>query len=154
MQVVLAVSSESLSKLAEMADKIIAFSPGAVYSVSDSAFASCHVSQRDEQLLKMQKQIDELPRLVRSGSRHTSPRPHLKRSLSRTGAQKREDWQCWYHLGLKRKQNSEYRLVHLNGKKRDSLAGVATTSVLRSGSRKLYVNDIKTHTGLLIDTGK
>ncbi|GBN91912.1 Transposon Ty3-I Gag-Pol polyprotein [Araneus ventricosus] len=85
-QAVLVVSSESLRKLAEMADKIIEFSPGAVNSVSDSAFASCHVSQRDEQLLKMQKQIDELPRLVRSGSRHTSPRPHRKRNPSRTGA--------------------------------------------------------------------
>ncbi|GBO13175.1 hypothetical protein AVEN_72772-1 [Araneus ventricosus] len=86
-----------------MADKIIEFSPGAVNSVSGSAFASCYVSQRDEQLLKMQKQIDELSRLVRSGSRHTSPRPHSKRSPSRTGAGKREDWQCWYHFWFKEK---------------------------------------------------
>ncbi|GBM82790.1 Transposon Ty3-I Gag-Pol polyprotein [Araneus ventricosus] len=55
-------------------------------------------------------------------------------------------------LGLKRKQIA-YRLVHLNKKKCDSPAGVATASVLRGGSRKLYVNDIKTHTGFLIDTG-
>ncbi|GBN52192.1 hypothetical protein AVEN_188511-1 [Araneus ventricosus] len=54
-------------------------------------------------------------------------------------------------LGLKRKQNIAYRLVHLNKKKRDSPAGVATASVLRGGSRKLYVNDIKTRTGFLID---
>ncbi|GBM05391.1 Transposon Ty3-G Gag-Pol polyprotein [Araneus ventricosus] len=99
-QVVLAVISESLSKLVEMADKIIEFSPGAVNSVSDSAFASCHVSQRDEQLLKIQKQIDEISRLVRSGSRHASPRPHRNRSPSKTGAQKREDWQCWYHFRI------------------------------------------------------
>ncbi|GBN07810.1 hypothetical protein AVEN_208373-1 [Araneus ventricosus] len=83
-QAVLADSSKSLSKLAEMADKIIEFSPGSVNSVSDSAFASCHVSQREEQLLKMQKELEELSRLVRSGSRHTSPRPRRKRSLSRT----------------------------------------------------------------------
>ncbi|GBM82789.1 hypothetical protein AVEN_139437-1 [Araneus ventricosus] len=37
-QAVLAVSSESLSKLAKMADKIIEFSPGAANSVSDSTF--------------------------------------------------------------------------------------------------------------------
>ncbi|GBM47569.1 hypothetical protein AVEN_90276-1 [Araneus ventricosus] len=30
--------------------------------------------------------------------------------------------------------------------------GVATASVLRGGSHKLYVNDIKTHTGIFIDT--
>ncbi|GBN08277.1 hypothetical protein AVEN_12401-1 [Araneus ventricosus] len=77
-QAVSAVSSESLSKLTEMADKIIKFSPGTVNSISDSAFASCHVSQRDEQLLKMQKQIDELSRLVRSDSWHTLLRPHRK----------------------------------------------------------------------------
>ncbi|GBL78575.1 hypothetical protein AVEN_65173-1 [Araneus ventricosus] len=102
-QAVLAVNLESLSKLAEMADKIIELSPGAVNSVSESGFASCHVSQRDEQLLKMQKQMDELFRLIRSGSRHTSPRPHLTRSPLRTGAQKRENWQCWYHFRFKEK---------------------------------------------------
>ncbi|GBO18941.1 Transposon Ty3-G Gag-Pol polyprotein [Araneus ventricosus] len=56
-------------------------------------------------------------------------------------------------LGLKKKQNIAYCLVHLNKKKHDSPAGVVTASVLRGGNRKLYVNDIKTHTGFLIDTG-
>ncbi|GBM88145.1 hypothetical protein AVEN_12368-1 [Araneus ventricosus] len=87
-----------------MADKIIEFSPGAVNSVLDSGFVSCHVSQRDEQLLKMQKQIDEFSRLVRSDSRHTLPRPHRKRSPSRSGAQKRQIWQCWHHFRFKEKR--------------------------------------------------
>ncbi|GBM33185.1 hypothetical protein AVEN_83692-1 [Araneus ventricosus] len=121
-----------------MADKIIEFSPGAVNSVSDSA--SYHVSQRDEQLLKMQKQIDELSRLVRSGSRHTSPRTHRNRSPSRTGAQKREDWQCWYHFRFKEKAEHCVLPCAFKQTKRDSPAGAATASVLRGGSRKLYVN--------------
>ncbi|GBO21079.1 hypothetical protein AVEN_254521-1, partial [Araneus ventricosus] len=99
----------------------------------------------------MQKQIDELYRLFRSGSRHTSPRPHRNRSPSRTGAQKREDWQCWYHLRFKEKEHCVPPCAFKQ--KRDSPAGVATASVFRGGSRKLYVNDLKTRTGFLIDTG-
>ncbi|GBN34333.1 hypothetical protein AVEN_141352-1, partial [Araneus ventricosus] len=101
----------------------------------------------------MQKQIDELSRLVRSGLRHTSPRPHRNRSPSRTGAQKREDWQRWYHFRFKEKAEHCVLPCAFKQTKCDSPAGAATASVLRGGSRKLYVNDIKTHTGFLIDTG-
>ncbi|GBN24246.1 hypothetical protein AVEN_109688-1 [Araneus ventricosus] len=116
-----------------MADKIIELSPGALNSVSDSAFASCHVSQRDEQLFKMQKQIDELYRLVISGSRHTSPTQHRNRSPSRTGAQKREDWQCWYHFSFKEKAEHCVPPCAFKQKNSHSPAVAATASVLRDG---------------------
>ncbi|GFU09826.1 uncharacterized protein NPIL_318941 [Nephila pilipes] len=77
-QAVLAVSSENLNKLAEMADKIIEFSQGSINSVSDGNSSTDHVSRRDEQLFKMQQQLDELSRLVRSGSRHASPKPQRR----------------------------------------------------------------------------
>ncbi|GBM65258.1 hypothetical protein AVEN_46099-1 [Araneus ventricosus] len=131
-QAVLAVSSESLSNLAEMADKIIEFSPGAVNSVSDSAFASCYVHG-----------IHRRDRIA------NDVHPDLVLKNGKIG-------NASTILGLTRKQNIAYRLVHLNKtkqNKRDSPAGVATASVLRGGSRKLYINDIKTHTGFLIDTG-
>ncbi|GBN56749.1 hypothetical protein AVEN_254453-1 [Araneus ventricosus] len=115
-QVVLAVSSESLSKLAEMSDKIIEFSPDAVNSVSDSTFSSCHASQRDEQLLKMQKQIDELHRLLRSGSRHTSPNRIAIEVHQELVLKNAKIGNAGTILDLKRKQNFAYRLVHLNKK--------------------------------------
>ncbi|XP_023227792.1 uncharacterized protein LOC111634858 [Centruroides sculpturatus] len=95
-QQILAISNDSLDKLAEMADGIIA--------AADSPVSVQAVSQGDQTLqtllLDISSRLERLEGRDRSQARERSTN-RRRRSKSREGAQK--EGQCWYHQRFKEK---------------------------------------------------
>lgn len=95
-QTVLAVSSENLSKLAEMADKVIDVSSGPNISSIDSNRNNVDLNKLFEQMNLMRSEISELRKSRSNISDRNSQNRNRSRSRSRGGL-------CFYHFRFREK---------------------------------------------------
>lgn len=96
-QQILAISSDSLEKLAEMADGIMAVTDTAP---TVQAVTNCDFTNLKNMIEEMSSRLAKLE--VRSRSRSKSP---FRRQRSRSTSQDDKHAQCWYHWRFKEKAN-------------------------------------------------
>ncbi|GBM03655.1 hypothetical protein AVEN_134889-1 [Araneus ventricosus] len=133
---ILSISSESLSKLAEMADRMHEYNLGEVAAVKASKPETC-----SSELREMKQQISELSKQVETlNTRFASLNAKKRHNRSRSESRERKTWLCLYHYKFGDGANKCIKpcCFQNNGVKSSETSSVSETLVY---SRRLYVQD-------------
>ena len=154
-QTVLAVSSEELTTLSLMADKICECTLVNVSAIERQK-AVGNSTQNDTRFRELQTQINELTKIVKARLRSNSPRNrdrrHFSRETHRADNSKKEGWLCWYHFRFK--ENARKCIPPCAFQNQSSEISAEIEPTKKKGfSRRLHIVDRLTQTSFLVDTG-
>ncbi|GBM36992.1 hypothetical protein AVEN_9478-1 [Araneus ventricosus] len=145
---ILIISSESLSKLGEMADRMHEYNLGEVAAVKASKPEYC-----TSELKEMKLQISELSKQVETlNARFASLNAKTRRNRSRSKSRERNNRLCFYHYKFGDRAHKCIKPCSFqnDGVKPSEISVASETLVY---SRRLYVQDRITKTQFLVDTG-
>ncbi|GBN11248.1 Transposon Tf2-8 polyprotein [Araneus ventricosus] len=145
---ILIISSESLSKLAEMADRMHEYNLGEVAAVKASKPEYC-----TSELKEMKLQISELSKQIETlNARFASLNAKKRHSRSRSESRERNKRLCFYHYKFGDRAHKCIKPCSFqNNDVKPSEISVASETLVYS--RRLYVQDRITKTQFLVDTG-